>query len=135
MGLAKAKWTRNFKKNTKLRPNIYCTGNKNSCKRKLVEIPSNKDVVGTFMGLYAKTKSGANRIKRISKEIITLWNQLRYIPHFLSKKILFKVDKPIKLLEKHRKRQNKQFEENLPHVFDITKPNGSWLCYEDLRTS
>ena len=92
-------------------------------------MPSNKNVVGRFWGLYAETKSRANRIRRISKEIITLWNNLSF-PSLSEQQILFKVDKLIKLFEKHRKRQEKQFEENLPRIFDITKPNGSWLCNE-----
>ena len=77
-----------------------------------------------MFGVYAETKSGANCIKRISEEIIKLWNKLSNFS-LSEQQVLFKVDKPIKLLKKHRKRQNKQFEENLPRVFDITKLNGT----------
>ena len=41
------------------------------------------------------------------------------------------VDKLITSFEKHRKRPNAVFEENLAHLFDIKKPDGNWLCSED----
>ena len=72
LGLTKAKWTRNCKKTTALRPNI--PGMKTAPNESLCKTPSNKDVVGRFFGLYAETKNGANRIKRIS-EVIKFWNK------------------------------------------------------------
>ena len=74
VGLAKAKWTRNFKKTTTRRPNkpeMKIAPNESLCK-----IPINKNVAGRFWGLYAETKSGANRMKRICEEIIKFSNKL-----------------------------------------------------------
>ena len=42
-----------------------------------------------------------------------------------------KVEKLITSFEKHRKRPNAEFKENLANLFDITKTNGNWLCSED----
>ena len=58
VGLAKAKWTRNFKKTTTLRPNIPVPETKARARYHQIKTLS-----------YAETKSGAYRIKRISEEI------------------------------------------------------------------
>ena len=82
-----------------------------------------------FWGCMQKQKVA----QTTSEEIIKIWNKLGF-PSLSEQQILFKVDKVIKLLEKHRQRQNIHFEENLPRIYDITKPNGSWPCNEDPRT-
>ena len=63
VGLAKAQWTRNFKKTTTLRPNVPET-----------KARARYHQIKTLS--YAETKSGAYRIKRISEEIIKLSNKL-----------------------------------------------------------
>ena len=68
MGLVKAKWTRNFKKNTARRPNI--PEMKTALNESLYKIPLNENVVDRFSGLYAEAKSGVNRIRRIFEEVI-----------------------------------------------------------------
>ena len=74
VGLAKAKYTRNFKKTTTRHPNILAM--EIAPNESLSKVPSNKNVVGRFFGLHAETKNGANRIKRISEEILKLWIKL-----------------------------------------------------------
>src|SRR6218665_924680 len=72
----------------------------------------------------------ADRAKKISEELLKLWEKLSF-PVISQQQVLAKVDKLIKVFEKYRKRPNKGFEKNLPHIFDITKQSGNWLCSED----
>jgi len=122
------RWTRNLKQTTTRRPNIpelHTDMNEALCK-----MPLNRDVISRFLGLYPQLKSRASRLRTISEELIKLWNKLSF-PVLSEQQISYKVDKLIKQFEKHRKRQNKNFEGILSGLFDITKPHGLWICSED----
>src|SRR6218665_921736 len=72
----------------------------------------------------------ADRAKKIYEELLKLWEKQSF-PIISQQQVLAKVDKLIKVFEKHRKRPNEEFKKNLPHIFDITKQSENWLCSED----
>lgn len=96
----------------------------------MCKMPLNRDIVGRFSGLYDEVKGRADRVKKISDELLKLWEKLSF-PVISKQQVLARVDKLIKMFEKYGKRLNEEFEKNLPHLFDITKPSGNWLCSED----
>ena len=121
-------WTQNLKSNTKRRPNIPQV--KQDMSDKLCKMPSNRDIVGRFLGLFDELKGRHDRLTKISEELMNLWQKFNF-PVLSKQQVSANVDKVITSFEKHRKRPNAVFEENLAHLFDITKPDGNWLCSED----
>lgn len=125
---AGGKWAENLKSNTKRRPCIPEL--KQDMRDTLCKMPSNRDIVGRFLGLYDQLKGRHDRLRKISEELLNLWEKLNF-PVLSKQQVSAKVDKLITSFEKHRKRPNAEFQENLAHLFDITKTNGYWLCSED----
>lgn len=122
------KWTCNLKATTKRRPTIPDVNqelNEVKCR-----MPSNRDIVGRFVGLFCELKGRQDRITRISEELLKLWEKMNF-PFLSKQQVSAKVDKLIKSFEKYRKRNNEQFAEKLHQLFDITKSSGNWLCVED----
>ena len=111
------KWARNLKTITKRRPSI--PEMKDDINEILCKMPLNRNIVGRFLGLYDELKGRADRIKKISQELLKLWEKLSF-PILSKQQVSAKVDKLIKGFEKYRKRQNKEFEKNLTYLFNIT---------------
>ena len=122
------KWKSNLKATTKRRlsiPDVKQELNEVKCK-----MPSNRDIVGRFLGLFSELKSRQDRIIKISEELLKLWEKMNF-PFLSKQQVSAKVDTVIKSFEKYRKRKNEEFAEKLTHLFDITKTSGNWLCGED----
>lgn len=117
---AGGKWAENLKSNTKRRPCIPEL--KQDMRDTLCKMPSNRDIVGRFLGLYDQLKGRHDRLRKISEELLNLWEKLNF-PVLSKQQVSAKVDKLITSFEKHRKRPNAEFQENLAHLFDITKTN------------
>lgn len=128
MEAAGEKWTKNLKSSTKRRPSIPEL--KQDMSGTLCKMPSNRDIVGRFLGLFDELKGRNDRLRKISQELIDLWEKFNF-PVLSKQQVSAKVDKLITSFERHRKRPNAVFESNLAHLFDITKTNGNWLCSED----
>lgn len=122
------KWAQNLRSTTKRRPCIPEL--KQDMSDTICKMPSNRDIVGRFLGLFDELKGRHDRLRKICEELLKLWEKLNF-PVLSKQHVSAKVDKLITSFEKHRKRPNAEFEENLAHLFDITKTNGNWLCSED----
>jgi len=109
------KWARNLKTITKRRSNIpelELDMNEILCK-----MPSNRDMVGRFLGLFDELKERQDRITKIFEELSKFWEKLNF-PFLSKQQVSAKVDKLIKSFENYRKRHNEVFEENITHLFD-----------------
>ena len=122
------KWTRNLKRTAKRRPSIPEI--KEDINQILCKMPLNKDIIGRFLGLHDELKGRSDRIRKISQELLNLWDKLNF-PFLSVQQILAKVGELIKMFEKYKKRQNEEFEKNLTRLFNITKLSGNWLSSED----
>ena len=68
------KWTANFKqRGTKRRPNLPVLNKDIS---DLCKMPLTKEIIGRFLGLFAELKDRQKRTKKISDELIQLWQKL-----------------------------------------------------------
>ena len=122
------KWTLNLKAKTKRRPSIPDVKQElNEVKSKM---PSNRDIVGRFLGLFDELKGRQDRITKISEELLKLWEKMNF-PFLSKQQVSAKVNKVIISFEMNRKRKNEEFAEKLTQLFDITKTKGNWLCRED----
>ena len=75
------KWTCNLKATTKRRstiPDVKQELNEVKCR-----MPSNRDIVGRFVGLFWELKGRQDQITRISEELLKLWEKMNF--PFLSK--------------------------------------------------
>ena len=125
---AAEKWTKNLKSITKRRPELPEL--KHDINEALCKIPTNKTIVGRFLGLYDVLKGRHDRIRKISNELLLLWEKLNF-PSLSKQQVQAKLDKLLILFESYKKRKNKEFEDNLSKLFDITKMSGNWLNRED----
>ena len=96
----------------------------------LNKMPLNKDVVGRFLGLHQDLKANDIRIRKISMELIYLWNKFNF-PVLSVQRVQSKIKKLTETYVTYRKNKFKNFEDDLASVFDITKTGGNWLCSED----
>ena len=67
---ARKKWTHNLTTTTKRRPSIPEI--KKDIHEIMCRIPLNRDIVGRFLGLYDEVKGRADRVKKISEELLKL---------------------------------------------------------------
>ena len=64
------KWTRNLTTTTKRRPSI--PEMKKDINEIMCKVPLNRDIVGRFLGLYDEVKGRADRVRKISQELLKL---------------------------------------------------------------
>lgn len=100
------KWTQNLTATTKRRPSIPQV--KNQLNVTFCKMPLKRDIVGRFLGLYDQVKGRADRINKISEELMMLWEKLSF-PLLSKQQVTATTDKLIKMFEKYRKRPNKEF--------------------------
>ena len=96
----------------------------------LSRMPLKRDIIGRFLGLFEAMKEKKVRIKKIADEICILWNKLNF-PLVSSQRIIFKLTKLCNAYVDYRKKNNRNLENQLRKVFDVTKQDGTWLCSED----
>ena len=118
----KSKWTKNLKRTTKCRPNIPEVKETLTFKCKM---PLKKDVIGRYLALFDEVRGKPDRIKMITDELIQLWSNLNF-PVTTYQNVQYKVTNVIEWFIKNRKRAEKDFDDRLLDVFDVTKVDGEW---------
>ena len=118
----KSKWTKNLKRTTKRRPNIPEVKETLTVKCKM---PLKKDVIGRYLALFDEVRGKPDRIKMITDELIQLWSNLNF-PVTTYRNVQYKVTNVIEWFIKNRKRAEKDFDDILLDVFDVTKVDGKW---------
>ena len=121
----RSKWTHNVSPGVKRR---QCLPIRTDSLDTLCKMPSERDVLGRYLGLYNMEKSKDTRLSKIIKELLQLWTKLNF-PVLTQQRIKAKLNVLINTYEK--KRRKTDFENVFENLFDITKESGDWLSSED----
>lgn len=95
-----------------------------------VRLPSRSHILGRFLCLYDERKEINGRIKVIGNDLLELWSKFSF-PTLSTQTIMSKIHRLVNDYNRHKKRNDEKFQNELNSIFDITKVDGLWLCKED----
>jgi hypothetical protein len=96
----------------------------------LCKMPKEAVVVGRYLCLGEIEKSRSRRVDMICEEVSKLWRKLDF-PMLSRQTVLRKVHSIMQKYDRFLKRPIADIENSFENLFDITKPDGEWLCSED----
>lgn len=96
----------------------------------LCKLPKVVTIVGRYLALAEGQKSSEIRLKQICEEVTKLWQKMNF-PILSSQSVKRKVTNIITKYHMFQKKPTAKSEESFSNLFDVTKPDGIWLCLED----